>query len=77
MLGLEKMLGKKEEVESPEESSLTDLIAMLEDVIANKGKAKKGAMQISITAAEPKEGAEIGMEGEEEGEDELKAKLLG
>jgi hypothetical protein len=73
--------GKCMDEESPEESSLTDLITMLEDVIANKGKAKKGAMQVSISMAEPKDGTELveGMEKEEdeEDQDELKQKYLG
>ena len=66
------------EMESPEEASLSDLIGMLEDVIAKKGMSKKKPVQMSleIEAGEPKEGEGILAEKAED-EDELKSKLFG
>ena len=58
------MAGDDAEEQSPEEASLSDLIGMLEDVIAKKGMTKKKpvAMSLEIEAGEPKEGEEA--EGE-------------
>jgi len=64
----------EEEKEGPEESSLSDLIAMLEDVIANKGRTKKG-MDMSVSIMKPK-GGMTGMDCEEETDDSKASDLI-
>ena len=80
---LKGMADDEKEMESPEESSLSDLIGMLEEVISKKGMSKKKPVQMSIEveAGEPEEKDAMemlaGKDKEEEDEDDLKSKLFG
>lgn len=73
------------EQESPDEASLTDLIKMIEQLIATKGMSKKKpAAEVSVTMVgkpevEAMEGEEVAVpkSDDEEDEDAVKSKLFG
>lgn len=84
--GMANCADDKEE-EGPEEASLHDLLQMVEQLIAQKGMAKKKpAAEVSVTMiGKPKPGEEgqdgeelpMAAQAEEDDEEEMKRKLLG